>query len=255
MKVSTFVTSCECLANSYGIARCRPILGFMLCGHQQALQQQRDRAVTARAKVLCPVCGGVIRAEKFVKHAKRCGGRLYTKAMVGVGSTVDAVALSKAMQEVKEQEQKQAVEILRATDGGREAVASGLSISPEEAKQVIRWASLACPLATDDTPLTASFEPVTVKLFKLCGVKVLYEDEELLIVDKPANLRVAPIHRRFCCPPADPNLEWLLRWNGNSLLGRALAHCDSVPHILHRLDMDTTGKRTTSCQAPISNHT
>ena len=56
-------------------------------------------------------------------------------------------------------------------------------------------------------------------------LQVLFEDAELLLVNKPSGLRVAPIHR----------------WDGNSLLGRAIAHLGTVPHVLHRLDMDTTG--------------
>lgn len=55
--------------------------------------------------------------------------------------------------------------------------------------------------------------------------QVLFEDDDLLIVNKPQNLRVAPIHR----------------WQGSTLHGRAVAHLGRPPHIIHRLDMNTTG--------------
>jgi 23S rRNA pseudouridine1911/1915/1917 synthase len=55
---------------------------------------------------------------------------------------------------------------------------------------------------------------------------VIFEDEELLAVVKPPDLRVHPVHR----------------FEGGSLLNRAARHLAGVlPFIVHRLDQDTSG--------------
>ncbi|CAE7436450.1 ylyB [Symbiodinium necroappetens] len=66
-------------------------------------------------------------------------------------------------------------------------------------------------------------------------LEVLMEDEDLLIVAKPAGLPVSP-----------PN-----RYRGGALLNQALSHCGTLPHTVHRLDCDTSGAmvlaKTPSC--------
>ncbi|CAE7826600.1 ylyB [Symbiodinium sp. CCMP2456] len=67
------------------------------------------------------------------------------------------------------------------------------------------------------------------------ALEVLMEDEDLLIVAKPAGLPVSP-----------PN-----RYRGGALLNQALSHCGTLPHTVHRLDCDTSGAmvlaKTPSC--------
>ena len=65
-------------------------------------------------------------------------------------------------------------------------------------------------------------------------LQVLYEDDDILAINKPPHLRFAPIHR----------------FVGGSVLNRVLYHLHgadvkqgrmSSPHVLHRLDRDTSG--------------
>lgn len=56
-------------------------------------------------------------------------------------------------------------------------------------------------------------------------VDVLYEDEHLLAVNKPAGLITAPKHR----------------FQGGSLVNRIIGTCGFTPLVVHRLDMNTTG--------------
>lgn len=64
-------------------------------------------------------------------------------------------------------------------------------------------------------PLVADTEPLDV----------IYEDDELLVVCKPDYLKMHPAHR----------------FQGGTLLNRAIGHCNFAPHLTHRLDMHTTG--------------
>lgn len=72
-------------------------------------------------------------------------------------------------------------------------------------------------LYSKSIPLVATHEPLDV----------LYEDEELLCVNKPDFIKMHPAHR----------------FEGGTLLNRAIAHVgpDKHVHVLHRLDMHTTG--------------
>ncbi|CAE6973683.1 unnamed protein product [Symbiodinium sp. CCMP2592] len=67
------------------------------------------------------------------------------------------------------------------------------------------------------------------------ALEVLLEDEDLLIVAKPAGLPVSPSNR----------------YRGGALLNQALSHCGSLPHTVHRLDCGTSGAmvlaKTPSC--------
>ena len=70
-------------------------------------------------------------------------------------------------------------------------VAVQLGVTPLRVKEVLRRASRAIPLVADTAPLD-----------------VLYEDADLLVVNKPPGLRFHPVHR----------------FEGNSLLSRCIGH-------------------------------
>jgi len=57
-------------------------------------------------------------------------------------------------------------------------VATRLGASPERVRMILRRASKAIPLVADATPL-----------------EVVYEDRQLLVVNKPPGLRFHPVHR------------------------------------------------------------
>ena len=74
----------------------------------------------------------------------------------------------------------------------------------DKERQKLRLHSKSIPLVADDEPLD-----------------VLYEDENFLVVNKPAFLKMHPSHR----------------FQGGSLLNRAIGHCGFAPYLVHRLDM------------------
>lgn len=76
-------------------------------------------------------------------------------------------------------------------------------LSPLEREQ-LRLRSRAIPLVADKEPLD-----------------VIFEDDRFLVANKPSFLKMHPSHR----------------FQGGSLLNRAIGHCGYAPRILHRLDM------------------
>lgn len=74
----------------------------------------------------------------------------------------------------------------------------------DKEKQKLRLHSKSIPLVADNDPLD-----------------VLHEDDNFLVVNKPAFLKMHPSHR----------------FQGGSLLNRAIGHCGFAPYLLHRLDM------------------
>lgn len=76
-------------------------------------------------------------------------------------------------------------------------------------RQELRLRSKAIPLVVDNDPVT-----------------VLYEDDRLVAVAKPAYVKVHPAHRFI----------------GGTLVNRLIGHLGGAePYVLHRLDMHTTG--------------
>jgi len=98
-----------------------------------------------------------------------------------------------------------------------EETAALLGVSTKRVRHLTRLVSRRIPLVPDRP------EDGWPKL------DVIFEDEHILVVAKPNNLRTAPVHR----------------FMGHSLLARAIAHYgppyDFVPHIVHRLDFGTSG--------------
>lgn len=66
-------------------------------------------------------------------------------------------------------------------------------------------------LKSKSIPLVADKEPL----------EILFEDDKFLAVNKPAFLKMHPSHR----------------FEGGSLLNRAIGYCGYTPWLLHRLDM------------------
>jgi 23S rRNA pseudouridine1911/1915/1917 synthase len=81
------------------------------------------------------------------------------------------------------------------------------AMTPQEREQ-LRLRSKAIPLVVDKEPLD-----------------IIYEDDAYLIVNKPAFLKMHPIHR----------------FQGGTLLNRCIGHLGKPPHLCHRLDMHTSG--------------
>jgi 23S rRNA pseudouridine1911/1915/1917 synthase len=101
---------------------------------------------------------------------------------------------------------------LRFRDGRSwQAAAAELGVAEQRLRGALRRDSLGIDIVRDEQP-----------------VDVIFEDDELLVLSKPPDLRAHPVHR----------------FQGGSLLNRAAAHVGAlapVPAIVHRLDQDTSG--------------
>lgn len=86
-------------------------------------------------------------------------------------------------------------------------------LTPKE-RQELRLRSKAIPLVVDNDPLD-----------------VIFEDANFLVVNKPAYLKMHPSHR----------------FEGGSLLNRAIGYCGFMPYILHRIDMVRAGAYVCLC--------
>jgi 23S rRNA pseudouridine1911/1915/1917 synthase len=113
-----------------------------------------------------------------------------------------------------------------------------------QVRGVLRRDSVKIPLVQDAEPLEARPSRAHTHMHthsafarSACAViscltpspalpQVIFEDDELLAVVKPPDLRVHPVHR----------------FEGGSLLNRAARHlAGTLPFIVHRLDQDTSG--------------
>ncbi|GJQ14209.1 hypothetical protein GpartN1_g6000.t1 [Galdieria partita] len=78
----------------------------------------------------------------------------------------------------------------------------------QQLKRRIRHISKAIPLQVDNEP-----------------VSVIYEDDHILVVNKPSGISISPRHRFL----------------GGTLLNRLIGYLGYTPHVCHRLDMETSG--------------
>jgi 23S rRNA pseudouridine1911/1915/1917 synthase len=203
------------------------------------------RGATQGPTIECPSCGSVIKArhpDQFRQHVGKCCPDVVPEVPKHVWHdthmAVEAVT-------IHEQELlRVAKQLAYATDNRLPVaeVARKMNLPLNRVKALLRKASKAIPLVADDNALA-----------------VIFENHELLVVNKPPGLRFHPTHR----------------FEGNSLLSRCLGHvrrgksledlkstserntsseqtvadvtagaadCDAdAPRIVHRLDMDTSG--------------
>ncbi|KAK3276527.1 hypothetical protein CYMTET_15406 [Cymbomonas tetramitiformis] len=158
-----------------------------------------------KKKLFCAGCEKHVQYFKFRRHLTVCCPDLLpTGRWPGEEQASDA---ARTAEDIKKKE----VLRLRFEIGlTEEQVAEDLHITTTRVRSMVRKASLEIPLVRDAIPL-----------------QVIYEDEWMLVVDKPPGIRFHPKHR----------------FEGGSLLNRVLYHFQdtAVPYIVHRLDMDTSG--------------
>ena len=191
-------------------------------------EKKRKASRRGGPTVTCPACGQLVKAshpDQFREHLRKCApdavSAVAKEQWRDVAAAVDAVKAHEA--KLLEDARR-----LSFRDGRtREETADALGVSPDRVRSTLRRASRAVPLVADPTPLD-----------------VIHEDDDVLVVNKPPGLRFHPVHR----------------FEGNSLLSRAIGHvrrgsrrddedddgdpCEEdahVPHVVHRLDMDTSG--------------
>ena len=197
------------------------------------------RGATRGPTLECPACAQTIKArhpDQFRQHVGKCCPDVVEHvprdAWGDVASAAAAVASHEAVL-------LRTAKGLAYAEGNRMPVADvakDMRLPLHRVKGILRKASKAIPLVADSEPLD-----------------VVFEDEELLVVNKPPGLRFHPTHR----------------FEGNSLLSRCLGHVRrskkknvhtndragdgddpsdkngggdaDAPRIVHRLDMDTSG--------------
>ena len=200
-------------------------------------------------RVRCPACGHDVKAshpDQFRHHVAKCcpdAVRVVPKdAWTDPAVAADAMATRESTLAEEAKLLAYGPEKLASLDD----VAAALELTPRRLRLLLRRASLAVPLVADEERL-----------------EVIHEDDAILVVNKPPGLRFHPVHR----------------FEGNSLLSRCIghirrrrrrrrrasddggedggedadadgeekvdddedAHADDMPHIVHRLDMDTSG--------------
>lgn len=99
-------------------------------------------------------------------------------------------------------------EIEQAKSEGRRYNIDKSRLTPIE-RQQLRLRSKAIPMVADKEPLD-----------------IIFEDDSFLVVNKPSYLKMHPNHR----------------FEGGSLLNRAIGHCGFMPFVVHRLDMVCTNE-------------
>ena len=185
------------------------------------------RGATRGPTLECPACGQTIKArhpDQFRQHVGKCCPDVVEHVPRDAWGDTASAAAAVAGHEAS---------LLRTAKGLAYApgarmpvaeVAERMCLPPRRVKALLRRASKAIPLVADDAPLD-----------------VVFEDADLLVVNKPPGLRFHPTHR----------------FEGNSLLSRCLGHVRrragegndhesleddaDAPRIVHRLDMDTSG--------------
>jgi len=185
------------------------------------------RGATRGPTLECPACGQTIKArhpDQFRQHVGKCCPDVVEHVPRDAWGDTASAAAAVAGHEAS---------LLRTAKGLAYApgarmpvaeVAERMCLPPRRVKALLRRASKAIPLVADDAPLD-----------------VVFEDADLLVVNKPPGLRFHPTHR----------------FEGNSLLSRCLGHVRrragegndnesleddaDAPRVVHRLDMDTSG--------------
>jgi hypothetical protein len=190
----------------------------------------------------CPHCGQTCyKPRVFYNHMMRCcrdllfidatdgrrhsreegmGGDYNDSDIIGAFETgdTDAIALWLRRAELREESlRRRSLDVaFRQRDDqgnpvrlGAEEIAKDLNVPLPRAERLLRFAMRAVPLPADTDP-----------------VEVIYEDDMLIAVNKPAGVITAPKHR----------------YVGGSIVNRLKGHMQGLePAVLHRLDMHTTG--------------
>lgn len=128
---------------------------------------------------------------------------LFRPRRLSRGGAIRVCALSSDARNVEASEFSLTAEIQQAKREARPYKINRASLTAVE-REELRLRSKAIPMKADKEPL-----------------EVVFEDSRFLVVNKPSFLKMHPSHR----------------FEGGSLLNRAIGHCGFAPHMLHRLDM------------------
>ncbi|KAL6770938.1 hypothetical protein ACKKBF_B33295 [Auxenochlorella protothecoides x Auxenochlorella symbiontica] len=147
---------------------------------------------------------------KLYKHIQRCCPDLQSSqdgAMQGAHFKEDWTRMRAQEQQLRDD----VLRILYPAD--KEKVEDGQAA--EKMNLPVKRVSLLAKMARKHFPLHADSGPI----------EILYEDEDIIVVNKPAGITTTPSHR----------------FKGNSVLNRLVGKLGWAPLTVHRLDMETTG--------------
>lgn len=170
----------------------------------------------------CPACQQkCYRLAVYVRHLQRCCPDLVRNVMSSNLATLSPSEMTMWTALASEQEaslRQRALDIaFRQRDQcsgvplrqGPKEIASHLELSIPRAERLLKAAMRSIPMPSDPEP-----------------VDVIYEDDDLIAVNKPSGIISAPKHR----------------YVGGSMFNRLKYYLDGLePAVLHRLDMNTTG--------------
>ena len=159
----------------------------------------------------CPACNAQCKASVFRRHTQKCCPDIESAVGKETWMTEDMdLIMAKAQNHANEMLEE--MKRLAYADGARMShaeVAQTLNVTELRVKNALRLHSKSIPLNNDTTP-----------------IEVIFENEDILVVNKPPYLRTHPIHRH----------------TGTSLINRCISHLGGKEcYIVHRLDMDTSG--------------
>jgi 23S rRNA pseudouridine1911/1915/1917 synthase len=160
----------------------------------------------------CPCCGGEVRSTAVRHHLAKCApdAEAYVLSRVCTWPVEPSLALALA-QEGQLACLKRLKHLRFGERLGWAVISERCQLPEDRLKRILRQASKAIDLVLDTEPL-----------------EVIYEDSNLLVVAKPAHLRMCPIHR----------------FQGGSLLNRVAGYVgadSAIPRVVHRLDENTSG--------------
>lgn len=194
------------------------------CDVQEIAQAKRSERALAQ-RLVCPGCNAYIRETKMNEHMKSCCPDLMpngkwpgSHVACAVAARENALVRAAVMQLRADDERYDAAQTsnkeknraaAKSSHAPCEDVAAALNVRTERVRSLLRMVSKATPLRADNSD----------------KLEVLYEDDHVLAVNKPPFMRHHPNHR----------------FNGGSLLNQCIGHLGFEPHVVHRLDMDTSG--------------
>lgn len=180
---------------------------------------QKVKTIEYRKSYFCPSCGQqCYRLPVLQRHLERCCPDIlqkeeWTAASIHESELEDLLYACGAREEVQRNRIldltfRQRDELGQPYRQEIDAVAKQMGLSLQRAQRLLQFAMRAVPLAADNIP-----------------VEVIYEDDDLLAVNKPPGVITAPKHR----------------FTGGSLVNRIIGTLGFEPLTIHRLDMNTSG--------------
>ena len=170
----------------------------------------------------CPACNAECKQSVFRPHLKKCCPDIESRIGKDTWSTENmTLIMDKANAyagEILEDMKKMAYssedddENEQHKKGARMSyaeVAQKLNLSESRVRNALKLHIKSIPLTSDSTP-----------------IDIIFENDDVLVVNKPPYLRTHPIHRH----------------TGTSLINRCITYLDGKEcYVVHRLDMDTSG--------------